>query len=192
MPGPTNLASLTDLYVHELKDVYSAEKQLSSVLPKMAKRASSDRLQNTFQKHIRQTREHVNRVEKILKRLDEKPAQISPSKGMKGIIKESSSFLKSKGKPEVLDAALITAAHRVEHYEIAAYGTLCNFASLLGQREDYDLLCQALIEAKSTDKKLTAITEGGASEDADKPENITREFLTEAEAKLLNERLGQA
>jgi len=150
------LETLENLFVHELKDLLSAEKQLVKALPKMAKGAASPALQNAFQEHLEQTKGQVERLEKIFSILG-KTARAEHCKAMEGLIQEGSDLLEEEGSPTVKDAALIGAAQRVEHYEIAAYGTTRTLAELLGQTEAVELLQATLDEEKETDEKLTEL-----------------------------------
>jgi ferritin-like metal-binding protein YciE len=153
-----SMDSLKDLYVDELKDLYSAENQLLKALPKMAKKASSPELKRAFQDHLGQTERQVNRLEKIFKKLGEKPTG-KVCKAMKGLVEEGKEIIEEKGDESVLDAALIGAAQKVEHYEIASYGTARTFASLLGEEDAMTALQQTLDEEAATDKKLTTLAE---------------------------------
>jgi ferritin-like metal-binding protein YciE len=148
--------ALRDLYIEELRDIYSAETQLVKALPKMARAATSDELRSGFEEHLEQTRGHVSRLEQIFEDLDEKPSG-KKCAGMEGLVKEGGEMIKNEFEGEVKDAGLIGAAQRVEHYEIAAYGTVRAFAELLGDRNAVDLLSQTLEEEKETDKKLTQL-----------------------------------
>lgn len=150
--------SLQELYVDELKDLYSAEKQLTKALPKMAKAATSEELRDGFEMHLEQTKGHVQRLEQIFDMLGAKGAG-KKCMGMEGLIKEGSEVMNEDFEDSVMDAALIAAAQRVEHYEIAAYGTVCAFAKLLGETEHASLLQQTLEEEKETDEKLTELSE---------------------------------
>jgi ferritin-like metal-binding protein YciE len=150
--------NLRDLWVDELKDLYNAEKQILTALPKMAKAANEDELRTAFEEHLEQTRGHVERLEEIFKVIDE-PARGKKCKGMEGIIGEGKEMLEMDMPESVGDAALIAAAQRVEHYEIAAYGTVRAFAELLGEDEAVTLLEQTLSEEKETDQRLTSIAE---------------------------------
>jgi ferritin-like metal-binding protein YciE len=152
------LDTLKKLYVEELRDVYSAENQLLKALPKMAKGASSDELKQAFETHLEQTKGHVERLEEIFEALDEKPSG-KTCKAMQGLIEEGSEMLEEEGEESVLDAGLIGAAQRVEHYEIAAYGTLRAFAKLLGEEDAAELLQETLDEEGETDKLLTGLAE---------------------------------
>lgn len=147
---------LKELYIDELKDLYSAETQLVKALPKMAKAASSDELRQGFESHLEQTKEHVQRLEQIFASLDESPKG-KKCAGMEGLIKEGSEVMEEDFEDAVLDAGLIGAAQRVEHYEIAAYGTASEFARVLGEDEHVSLLEQTLEEEKETDEKLTEL-----------------------------------
>jgi ferritin-like metal-binding protein YciE len=156
------IATLHDLMVHELKDLYSAEKQLVQALPKMAKNATSEELQVAFTTHLEQTKEHVVRLEQAFETLGVS-ARGMKCKGMEGLIEESKSLLDEDIDPEVLDAGLIAAAQRVEHYEIAAYGAACEFARSMQHEELVELLEMTLNEEKETDALLTALAEGGVN-----------------------------
>lgn len=148
--------SLQELYVDELRDLYDAENQLTKALPKMAEGATSDELREGFEEHLEQTRGHVQRLEEIFERLGEKPKG-KKCKAMEGLIKEGSEVLEEDMEESTHDAAIIGAAQRVEHYEIAGYGTARTHAELLGRNEDVELLEQTLDEEKETDEKLTEL-----------------------------------
>jgi ferritin-like metal-binding protein YciE len=148
--------SLRQVYIDELKDLYSAETQLVKALPKMAKGSTHDELRQAFEEHLRQTSEHVSRLEQIFEDLDETPGG-KKCVGMEGLIKEGSQVMKEDYSDEAMDPAIIGAAQRVEHYEIAAYGTARAFAELLGHEEHVSLLQQTLDEEKETDEKLNEL-----------------------------------
>lgn len=148
---------LKELYVEELKDIYSAENQLVKALPKMAKAATSEDLRAGFEEHLEQTKEHVARLEKIFKALGESPKG-KTCKGMQGLITEGSEMIDEDPEPEMLDAGLISAAQRVEHYEIAAYGCVATYAELLGEDDAAELLRTTENEEKETDEKLTELS----------------------------------
>ena len=151
--------SLRELFVEELRDLYDAENQLIKALPKMAEGSSSPELREAFEEHLEQTRNHATRLEKIFAGLGEKP-KAEKCKGMEGLVREGSDLLKEDDfDPEVKDAAIIGAAQRVEHYEIAGYGTVRAFAELLGEDEAVSLLEETLEEEKETDQKLTELAE---------------------------------
>ena len=152
------LASLQELFVNELKDLYSAENLIIKALPKMAKAASSEELRSAFEEHLEQTRGHVQRLEQIFERLDESPKG-KKCKAMEGLIEEGKELLKEDAEPPVKDAALIGAAQKVEHYEIAGYGTARTFAQRLGRNDAARLLQETLDEEAATDKKLTTLAE---------------------------------
>ena len=147
---------LKELYVQELKDLYNAENQLVKALPKLAKAAASDELRKGFEEHLEQTKEHVARLEEIFEGLGESPKG-KKCAGMKGLVEEGSEVMKDDFEGAVLDAALIGAAQRVEHYEIAAYGTVIAFAETLGESDHISLLEATLSEEKGTDEKLTEL-----------------------------------
>jgi ferritin-like metal-binding protein YciE len=178
--------ALRDLYIDELRDIYSAETQLVKALPKMAKAATSDELRSGFEEHLEQTRGHVSRLEQIFEDLDEKPSG-KKCAGMEGLVKEGGEMIKNEFEGDVKDAGLIGAAQRVEHYEIAAYGTVRAFAELLGDRNAVDLLSQTLEEEKETDKKLTQLAgeinvEANQNEGASKDEPSGRRKTKAAHA----------
>ena len=159
------LNTLKKLYVNELRDLYNAESQLLKALPKMAKGASSAELKQAFEDHLEQTKDHVDRLDEIFKGLDEKPTG-KTCKAMKGLIEEGSEMLDEDGEESVIDAGLIGAAQRVEHYEIAAYGTVRTFANLLGEEEAADLFQQTLDEEGETDKQLSELAEEIVNQEA--------------------------
>lgn len=148
--------NLKRLYVDELKDLFSAENQLLKALPKMAKAASSDRLRSGFEAHLEQTKGHVQRLEQIFESLDASPKG-KKCVGMEGLVKEGSEVMEEGFADAVLDAGLIGAARRVEHYEMAAYAAVCEFAKVLGQTKHASLLEETLAEEKQTDEKLAAL-----------------------------------
>jgi ferritin-like metal-binding protein YciE len=152
------LDSLETLFIEELRDLYSAESQLVKALPKMTKRANSEALKQAFEEHLELTKEHVERLDEIFENLG-KPAKGKTCKGMKGLIEEGSEVLEEHGEASVIDAALIAAAQKVEHYEIATYGTVRTWAEMLDQDDAVDLLQQTLDEESETDEKLTEIAE---------------------------------
>lgn len=152
------LETLRDLYVEQLHDLYSAETQLVDALPKMAKAASHTQLQRAFESHLTQTKTHVQRLEQIFEKLGTKPKG-QKCKGMEGLIKEGEEMIKMKGEPAAIDAGLIAAAQRVEHYEIAGYGCVYTYAHQLGEQQDARLLKQTLDEEGATDKQLTQLAE---------------------------------
>jgi ferritin-like metal-binding protein YciE len=150
--------SLQKLYVDELKDLYSAEKQILQALPRMAKKTSNPQLRQAFEEHVEVTRKQVERLDKIFERLERSPRG-KKCKGMEGLLEEGKEMMEEDMAPDVRDAALISAAQRVEHYEIAGYGTVRTYARLLGEEEDARLLQQTLDEEGETDKKLTQLAE---------------------------------
>jgi ferritin-like metal-binding protein YciE len=158
--------SLQELYLEELKDLYSAEQQILKALPKMMKAASDRQLQRAFSQHEKQTQRQVKRLERIFRELGETPRG-KKCKGMEGLLEEGADLIKEKPEPEVLDAGLIAAAQRVEHYEIAAYGTVRTYAQQLGHSEQASLLQETLDEEGETDKLLTALAESSINVEAE-------------------------
>lgn len=156
-----NLQSLDKLFIHELKDLYSAENQLLEALPKMAKAAGSDELRQGIEHHLEETKEHVNRLEQIFQDLDGQPGG-EKCDAMEGLVSEGEEIIEMDGDASVKDAALIAAAQRVEHYEIAGYGAVRNYAQHLGNKNAEQLLQKTLDEEGATDKKLTKLAESGA------------------------------
>jgi ferritin-like metal-binding protein YciE len=150
------LESLRDLYVEQLQDLYSAETQLTKALPKMAKGATSEELRDAILEHLEVTKKQASRLEDIFSRMDENPKG-KKCKGMEGLIEEGNEVLDEDMEDEVRDAALIAGAQRVEHYEIAGYGTVRTYASLLGDEEAAGTLQQILDEEKEADSKLNAL-----------------------------------
>lgn len=166
--------SLQDLYLEHLQDLYSAETQILDALPKMIEKASHAKLRDGMSMHLQQTQQHVRRLEQIARRLGQ-DIDGKTCKGMKGLLKEGDEVLGEGGDPDVVDAAIISAAQRVEHYEIAAYGCARTYASALGRDDDADLLQQTLDEEAETDKKLTQVAEGIVNPDAQKSIAVERE-----------------
>jgi ferritin-like metal-binding protein YciE len=159
------LENLDDLFHEELRDVLSAEKQLLKALPKMAKAATSGELKAGFEEHLAQTETQVERLEKVFKLIDKTP-RAKTCKAMEGLIEEGSEIIEEDAEPAVKDAALIAAAQKVEHYEIATYGTLVCWAKQLGLDAAVDLLSETLVEEKATDEKLSGLAESSINEQA--------------------------
>jgi ferritin-like metal-binding protein YciE len=153
-----NLNSLEDLYTHLLKDLYSAEKQLVEALPKIAKAAQAAELRQAFEDHLRQTEGHVERIESLFEAMEGSPGG-TRCVGMEGLVEEGSELLKEDAPADVLDAGLIAAAQKVEHYEIASYGTARTWARQLGRDEAADILQQTLDEESMANELLTQIAE---------------------------------
>ena len=153
------METINDLYEEQIKDLYSAEKQLAKALPKMAKKASSPTLKKGFENHLEQTNEHISRLEQIAEMWSFKPTG-KKCKAMEGLIEEGSEVIKEKGNKVIIDAALIAAAQRVEHYEISAYGSAKALAEKLGCSDSMDLLQSTLDEESATDELLTKISLG--------------------------------
>lgn len=152
-----NISSIEKLFVEELADLYSAEHQITKALPKMVKAAKSTQLQSAFEHHLRETEGQVQRLEQVFRALGEKPSSRTCD-GIKGIIDEGEQMMKQAEEGDIRDLALISGAQRVEHYEMAAYGTVRTDAERLGKQQVANLLEQTLQEEKAADKKLTECT----------------------------------
>lgn len=159
------LKTLQDLFVNELKDVYSAEKQILQALPKMAKAASSPDLRRAFETHRKQTQDQVARLDTIFKQLGAS-TRGKKCKGMEGLLAEGTDIMEDEGEETVIDAGLIAAAQRVEHYEMAAYGCLRTYATLLGQPKAATLLEETLQEEEAADQLLSKLADGGVNQAA--------------------------
>ncbi|HZO17616.1 MAG TPA: ferritin-like domain-containing protein [Gemmatimonadaceae bacterium] len=168
------METLRDLYIDELKDLWSAEKQLIKALPRMAKAATHPQLAKAFTNHLRQTEQQITRLERIFEELDESPRG-KKCVGMEGLIQEGQELIKERPDPDVLDAGLIAKAQSVEHYEIAVYGTARTYARILGLERQAGLLQQTLDEEGETDKLLTQIAESSINLEAAIPENPEEE-----------------
>lgn len=155
----TKMTSLDELYVHLLKDLYSAENQLINALPKMAKAADSADLRTAFEEHHKQTKTHAERIEHIFSGRDNGSPRGKKCVGMEGLVEEGKEILQEKMEPEVMEAGLIAAAQKVEHYEIASYGTARAWAQQMGYDRDAELLQQTLDEESAANEKLTKIAE---------------------------------
>ena len=157
----------SDLFELELKDLYSAETQLTKALPKMAKAATNEDLKQAFEGHLEETRGQIERLEQIFKQLKISVTRVEKCKAMEGLIEEGSDLMDEGLEPDVLDAALICAAQKVEHYEIAGYGCARTFAQQLGHEDIADILQETLDEEGNADKKLTEIAESVVNEEAE-------------------------
>lgn len=160
------LDSLNKLLEEELKDIYSAEKQLLKALPKMAKRASSEELRSALTEHVDVTKRQIGRLEDVFESLG-KPAKAKTCKAMQGLVEEASEIMEEEGEDAVLDVGIIAAAQKVEHYEMASYGTVRTWARLIGQNEAADLLQETLDEEGEADKRLTALAESFVNPEAE-------------------------
>ena len=154
-----SLNTLADAFYDELRDVLSAERQLIKALPKMAKNASSDELRTAIEEHLAETEQQAERVEKAFEDTG-KAARAKTCEAMKGLIEEANEMLGEDGEPTVKDALIIACSQKVEHYEIATYGTLCTWAEVLGYNNALQLLKQNMSEEEAADEKLTQISEG--------------------------------
>jgi ferritin-like metal-binding protein YciE len=156
---------LRKLFVEELKDLYSAEKQILQALPRMAKKVSNPDLKKAFEEHVEVTRMQVERLDRVFEGLGKSPRG-KKCKGMEGLLEEGKEMMEEDMEPDVMDAALIAAAQRVEHYEIAAYGTVRTYARILGEDQDAKLLQKTLDEEGDTDKLLTQLAESSINVEA--------------------------
>jgi ferritin-like metal-binding protein YciE len=161
-------STLHDAFIDELQDAYDAEKQLTKALPKLAKAATSTELRSAFEQHLEETRGHVTRLEQVFESIDE-PAKSKHCEGIAGIVEEGKSIMDEDFEGTTMDACLVAAGQRAEHYEMAAYGTLVAWARAMGHVEAADLLQQTLDEEKAADKKLTALAQDGINQDAAEP-----------------------
>jgi ferritin-like metal-binding protein YciE len=152
------LDNLSKLYINELRDLYNAEMQLLKALPKMAKAASSEELKDAFEKHLEQTKSHVERLDEVFEEIGEKPKG-KTCQAMKGLIEEGSHMLEADGEESVIDAGIIVAAQKVEHYEIASYGSVRTFAQLLGKNQSAELLQATLDEESEANELLNKLAE---------------------------------
>ena len=166
------LDSLRTLWIEEMRDLYNAENQLLKALPKMAKKASTPELKEAFETHLEETRTHVDRLDEIFARLGKKPSG-KTCKAMKGLIEEGSEMMEEDGPESVIDAGIIAAAQRVEHYEIAGYGVVRTFALVLGESEAQELLQETLNEEGAADEVLTEIAENFVNEEAEDEAEFT-------------------
>jgi ferritin-like metal-binding protein YciE len=162
------MMSLQDLFVEQLRDLHSAETQLVKALPKMAKAAESEELRTAFAQHLEETERQVERLDEIFEQLGER-AKGKKCVAMEGLIEEAKELLHEDAEPDVLDAGLICAAQKVEHYEIASYGTVRTWAQVLGNQRAAELLNDTLQEEGAADKKLTALAERGLNQRAQQP-----------------------
>lgn len=162
MASPQNLK---EALIEECKDILHAEKQLTKALPKMAKKATNPQLRAAFEKHTKETEAQVKRMEKVIESLGKK-ATPKPCAAMKGIIEEGKEIMEEVDKGDVLDAMLIGAAQKAEHYEIASYGTVCTWAVLLGETQALKFLKQTMAEEETTDQKLSDLAESVVNADA--------------------------
>lgn len=169
-----DMETLRDLYVEELKDLYSAEKQLVRALPKMAKNASNDELKAAFENHLAETQGHVERLEEIFESLEASPRG-KKCVGMEGLIEEANELLEEDADEDVVDAGLISKAQHVEHYEMAGYGTVRTWAQLLGEDHHAELLQQTLDEEGNADKLLTQLAESSVNIEAATPDDDEEE-----------------
>jgi ferritin-like metal-binding protein YciE len=183
--------SLQDAFVDELRDTYDAEKQLIKALPKLARAASSDELREAFESHLEETRGQVDRLEQVFASLDQK-VRGKHCDGIAGIIEEGKTIMEEDFEPDTMDACLIAAGQRAEHYEMAAYGTLVAWARALGHMDAADLLQETLDEEKAADEKLSSLAEGGINQGAADAVNADEGDDTEAVSAAPAKRKGTA
>jgi ferritin-like metal-binding protein YciE len=184
------MESLKELYVEELKDLWSAETQITKALPKMMKAATNPKLKKAFNTHLKQTERHVKRLERIFKELGESPRG-KKCVGMEGLIKEGQELIKEKPEADVLDAGLIAAAQHVEHYEIAGYGCVRTWARQMGEDRQAELLQETLDEEEQTDRLLTELAESEINVEAEEGEDEEESRpATRSRAKQASKRGG--
>jgi ferritin-like metal-binding protein YciE len=157
---------LHELFLEELADIYNAEQQITKALPKMAKAAESEELRQAFEEHLHQTEEQISRLDQVFESLGESMKR-KTCKGMQGLLEEGNEVMQEQKGSAAIDAALIAAAQKVEHYEIATYGTLCAWAEQMGHDEALDLLKQSIDEEETTDERLTELAESLANQRAE-------------------------
>jgi ferritin-like metal-binding protein YciE len=167
-----------ELFQQELEDLYDAENQIVKALPKMAQAATNEELVSAFEEHLAQTKEQVKRLDKVFKNIGQKPRG-KTCEGMKGLLQEGEKMIAEIEKSPVLDAALIGAAQKVEHYEISGYGTVRSMAEMLGKQDVAELLEETLEEEKQTDDTLTEIAESIMGEEVDEVEEVDEEEVEE-------------
>ncbi|EKZ5283775.1 TPA: ferritin-like domain-containing protein [Klebsiella aerogenes] len=160
------IQTIEDIFIHLLSDTYSAEKQLTRALAKLSRASACEELQTAFSAHLEETQGHIERIDKLLEQNDQIRLKRMKCVAMEGLIEEANEVIEATEKNEIRDAALIAAAQKVEHYEIAAYGTLCTLAEQLGYKDAVKLLAETLEEEKDTDMKLTDIAVGHVNQDA--------------------------
>ncbi|EIW9475848.1 MULTISPECIES: ferritin-like domain-containing protein [Klebsiella] len=160
------IQTIEDIFTHLLSDTYSAEKQLTRALAKLSRASACEELQTAFSAHLEETQGHIERIDKLLEQNDQIRLKRMKCVAMEGLIEEANEVIEATEKNEIRDAALIAAAQKVEHYEIAAYGTLCTLAEQLGYKAAVKLLAETLEEEKDADMKLTYIAVGHVNQDA--------------------------
>jgi ferritin-like metal-binding protein YciE len=162
---PKKIKNLEDLFIYEIKDLYSAEKQLITALPRMAKQAEDEELKSAFETHLEETRKQKEKLEKVFELLEMKPAA-KKCEAMAGLIEEGKELLDEDATPETKDAGLIACAQKIEHYEISGYGTAAHFAERLGYQEVFQILSEILEEEKKTDTILNDLAKSSINEKA--------------------------
>ena len=174
-----SIKTIEDLFIHELSDIYSAEKQLTKALPRLSRAAENQELSSAFDKHLEETRGQVERIDKVVEQLDLRLKRVKCA-GMEGLVDEAREIIDTVPQGPLRDAALIAGAQKAEHYEIASYGTLCALGKQLGYEDAVELLGQTLQEEKATDLKLTELAEQGANQQAAQASRGERRTASEA------------
>jgi len=180
--GGKKTKTLEELFEDGLKDIYSAEKQLVEALPKMAQAADNEELQDAFNRHLQETQRHVQRIEKIFERM-QTGAEGETCMAMEGLIKEGEKIIEEYERSPVRDSALIIGAQKIEHYEIASYGSLCELADVLGYDRFHEILGRTLDEEESTDKTLSALAQDVNDEAYEQSQHETEEETEEDETE---------
>jgi len=176
------IKSMQDLFIHELSDIYSAEKQLAKALPRLSRASENQELSKAFDKHLEETRGQIERIDKVVDQLDIRLKRIK-CQGMEGLVDEAREIIDTVPQGALRDAALIAGAQKAEHYEIASYGTLCALAKQLGHQDAAKLLADTLEEEKATDQKLTEIAEQGANQQASQASKGGQKHAAASEAR---------
>jgi ferritin-like metal-binding protein YciE len=191
MKNMADSGTLHDAFLDELKDSYDAEKQLTKALPKLAKAASTPKLRAAFESHLKETEGHIKRLEQVFASLGERPKG-KHCDGIEGIIEEGKSVMEEDFDETTMDACLIAAGQRAEHYEMAAYGTLVAWATAMGHNEAAHLLQKNLDEEKAADEKLTALAEGGINQQAAAAAHPDEDEIETAPARKSSKRRSAA
>ena len=176
------IKTLQDFFIHELSDIYSAEKQLAKALPRLSRAAENEDLSSAFDRHAEETRGQIERIDKIVDQLDIRLKRVK-CQGMEGLVDEAREIIDTVPQGALRDAALIAGAQKAEHYEIASYGTLCALARQMGHQDAARLLDQTLQEEKATDQKLTELAEQGANQQAAQVSQASQKQAASPEAR---------
>jgi ferritin-like metal-binding protein YciE len=176
------IKTMQDFFIHELSDIYSAEKQLAKALGRLSRAADNEELSKAFDKHLEETRGQIERIDKIVDELDIRLKRIK-CQGMEGLVDEAREIIETVPQGALRDAALIAGAQKAEHYEIASYGTLCALAKQMGHQDAAKLLAQTLEEEKATDQKLTELAERGSNREAAQASQGSEKHAPPSEAR---------